>query len=705
MSDGSMQNSHQINQMFLASIGLGALVAVCMGIGDCVFFGGISPALFDFVYGNLGVGTILGVVVGLFLFVWQSFESRFGFHFETPRLSTVFAWLVAYSILVLALNPVIEWILSSHTSLVVGLSVPLAMSVSWVIVFLGQLLVRRQRRHMGLPLSVSVFLLLIGSITATLNIVSPYLPKFLPFLSVVNVLLATASVATITTISRVLGRPAFAASALVLGVGGIILASNRDFKSAYDATVMMNGIHNRGIGRLLQNASDLDGDGYSHLFGGGDCAPWDVMIHPLGNEIIGNGVDDNCGGGDLVDVDLNSQPVEIAGPVAKNVFIFTIDTLRADVVGAEVNGMKVTPNLEQFANESIKFSRAYSPSTYTNEAVPSLFSGELPQRWHLDGIYLGQEPTLAQVFEANGYQTEAVIALPWLHDGAILGFDYVDNEFGQPDIFGGERGSDVVERMIQQIDQRNPKRPFFGWVHILEPHAPYIGRPETKQLGTDARGRYLQDVQNADKVFGEFVRALKIRGLLDEAIVVVLADHGEGLGEHGVATHVWGGWESIIKVPLLLHVPGESARVIDSPVSTLDMMPTILKLQGLEVGGLRDGRLLPQWGDSGDVHVTVDVPTSGPILRAMIREDFKIIWDVKSNVWTLFDVVKDPAETSPIDDQALLSRMKMDLLKNWDRTFNDKLIQRKADLWNTRVLLYPKKYKGDVGNTLELKRR
>ena len=89
----------------------------------------------------------------------------------------------------------------------------------------------------------------------------------------------------------------------------------------------------------------------------------------------------------------------------------------------------------------------------------------------------------------------------------------------------------------------------------------------------------------------------------------------------------------------------------------------------------------------------------------MIREDFKIIWDVKSNVWTLFDVVKDPAETSPIDDQALLSRMKMDLLKNWDRTFNDKLIQRKADLWNTRVLLYPKKYKGDVGNTLELKRR
>lgn len=703
MTEDNMQGTHRVNQTFHGAIVVSVFASGLLSVLDGWVFG--QTVLSGFVAANLGLGLLVGLAVAVAMGLFQRVEGRFAGLWQKASWKAALVWTGIYLGMVAGLSRLMWMWLAQQTKFVNDLSVPMAMVVSLGLVVLAQALVRLRFKTWGMPALWVFALAALGSVATTLVIVQPYRPDFLAVFAVFNLFLASVTLVRSHVFERFV-RPVVTVGSLGLAMAGTFwgaLTVEMDRPAA--ATVMAEGVFNRGSLRFLQGMSDLDGDGTSHLFGDGDCNPWDAAVYPLRDEIVGNGVDDNCGGGDLALWEPREATAKVGQIKPRHVFLFTIDTLRADVVEMVVGGVPVAQNLSRFAAESVNYTRGYSPSTYTNEAMPSMMSGELPQRWHSARIYMGQEPTLAQHLYRAGYQTEAVIAFPWLHDGAILGFDYVDNELGLPEIHGGERGQEVLKRMFSRIDQRRTEQPYFGWLHLLEPHTPYTGSEVVGHFGDDLRGKYLQDVYQADQVFGQFVAGLKARGLWDEAVVVVAADHGEGLGEHGVATHLWGAWESVIRVPLMVKIPGVAAQRVAEPVSTLDILPTVLHALGQEAGGVRDGRVMPPWGQGGDVHVTVDDQKIGPILRVMVRGDHKVLWDVKANAWLLFDVVKDPMEESPIDDPQKLAEMREALFLKWDQTFNDRAIQRKAELWETRELYFPREYKGDVGNMIELKAR
>ncbi|MEZ4459690.1 MAG: sulfatase [bacterium] len=490
-------------------------------------------------------------------------------------------------------------------------------------------------------------------------------------------------------------RPVLIALAMILvSTAGATRYDTTDPRTAQLAT---SGPVSMSLSRGFTALTDLDGDGFSR----DDCSIWDPDIHPNAIEVLGNGVDENCSGAD----EQWQDPVPVPSIVPqkqRNVFLVSIDTLRFDAVGKKVNGESLTPRLDAFAQKSLVFSRAYAPSTYTNESMPSIMSSEYPQRWHAAQTYFGQEDTIAQMLAKNGYQTLAVIAFPWLHDGAILGFEKVDNEFGLVQQFGAERGRDVVARMFDELERRD-ERPLLAWIHLFEPHAPNPGKL-FPGFSNDAVGRYDQDVKAADIAFGEFIDGLAARGLLDDSLIFVFADHGEALGEHNMSTHLWAAWNSVTHVPLIVRIPGVAGRNIAVPVSTIDILPTVARVLGLPVVGPRDGPSLPMENTESEraVFTFADSQSGEPLTRALVQGDKKLIWDVSSESWLLFDVVKDPRELRPIDDPALLNAMKRRLLTWLALTRNDRLLKRKADLWETRELFYPLEYKGDVGLMLEL---
>ncbi len=492
---------------------------------------------------------------------------------------------------------------------------------------------------------------------------------------------------------------------VILGIGAFVHLMFWDGAEPKTAALASSGPVSASFAQGWVGMTDLDGDGLNHI-GGVDCAALDADINSLAMETVGDETDENCNGVSLQEfIPTARLGANVTRPM--NVFLVSIDTFRFDVKGNQIGGRALTPNIDKFAAGSLDYMRAYSPSTYTNEAMPSIMSSEYPQRWHGSGVYYGQESTLAQLLGEQGYQTEAVIAFPWLHDGAILGFDYVDNELGWVEKHGAENGRELVTRMFERIDIRRPNTPFLGWIHLFEPHAPNAGGLNDSWLGSDIRGRYLQDIYAADIAFGEFIAGLRARGLFETSVIVFFSDHGEAVGEHNMATHVWASWNSIVHVPLIIHVPAQSPNVVTSVVSTLDIVPTILAALGGKPDGIRDGMVAPPLGPASDrkVYVVADAQDTTPVTRAMIAGDYKVIWNIPSHTWLLFDVAADPDELRPLDEPARLKAMRTELFTWWEATFNDVLLKRKAELWSKRALYYPHEYKGDVGNMLELKKR
>jgi arylsulfatase A-like enzyme/Flp pilus assembly protein TadD len=277
----------------------------------------------------------------------------------------------------------------------------------------------------------------------------------------------------------------------------------------------------------------------------------------------------------------------------------TIDTVRADHLGAYGDREAETPNLDRLAAQGLRFDQAMSAVPLTLPSHATILSGLLPPHHGLRNNGAGKFPaakgTLATRLSAAGYRTGAFVGSYVLDHrfGLVRGFDRYDDEIARdpaaPGALEAERpGSEVVDRALGWLKE-NDSRPFFAWVHLYDAHAPYD--PPEPFRSRHAAHPYDGEVASVDAQVGRLLDWIAASGRADRTIVAVAADHGESLGEHGELTHGFLLYEPTVHVPLIVRVPGVPPRAIAAPVSLADLAPTIGGLVGdpFPAAGL-DGR-------------------------------------------------------------------------------------------------------------------
>ncbi|HEV2493507.1 MAG TPA: sulfatase-like hydrolase/transferase [Terriglobia bacterium] len=288
-----------------------------------------------------------------------------------------------------------------------------------------------------------------------------------------------------------------------------------------------------------------------------------------------------------------------------NVVVITFDTTRADHLGCYGDPHVGTPNIDTLARAGVRFSEAYTPVPITLPAHTALFTGSFPMATGMHdfgGNKLSPEATtLAKVLHARGYSTAAFIGAAVLESrfGLNQGFDVYFDHFDVSRLDESaldliqRRGDAVADNALAWLKQ-GPPQPFFLWVHFYDPHFPYtLPEPYATRYRTHP---YDGEIAFADAQLGRLLAFLKQQKLFDNSLIVFAADHGEGLGEHGEKNHGFFIYNSTLHVPLVIKLPATkpsvSSSAIASPVSLVDVMPTILQDLAIPVPASVQGRSL-----------------------------------------------------------------------------------------------------------------
>ena len=343
-----------------------------------------------------------------------------------------------------------------------------------------------------------------------------------------------------------------------------------------------------------------------------------------------------------------------------DVFLITIDTLRSDHLHCYGYERIQTPAIDELAKQGIRFSQAFTPSPITNTSHTSILTGLLPSSHGVSdfGVPLAtSHSTVAEILNKEGYTTAAFIGAVILDSrtlapGLDRGFQFYDNFLEKTDTKSRwgrieRRGMDVVQRAKTWLSAHE-EAPHFVWLHLYDPHDPYEPPSPYSDIYKDRP--YDGEVAYADSALGDFIAYLKKKNWYEEALVIVVGDHGEGLGEHGEETHGIFLYDSTTHVPLIVKLPKEkqAARVVEEQVRTTDILPTILELLGIPAPANLDGiSLKPAFLDAGAPSRTVLGETDYPLrfgwapLRSVRNEGFKFIEAPKPE---FYDLRSDPGE-------------------------------------------------------------
>jgi arylsulfatase A-like enzyme len=367
-----------------------------------------------------------------------------------------------------------------------------------------------------------------------------------------------------------------------------------------------------------------------------------------------------------------------------NVVVVTFDTTRADHLGCYGNADARTPVVDRLAAEGVLFESAYSSVPLTAPSHATLLTGRFPMAHGVrdNGLFvLGQEQlTLAEILKQRGYRTGAAVGgFPLLaRYGLNQGFDFYDDRLtpsydsplaGAPRRrhafeFEERRAARVNEAVFDWLGSGRGE-PFFLWVHYYDPHRPHDPPVPYDQLLADP---YDGEIAYADESLGTLLARLGRDGVLDRTLVVLTADHGEGLGEHRELTHSYLLYESTLHVPLVMRGPGLPAgRRVSGRVRLVDVAPTVLDALDIPVPPEMQGRSLEPLmgkGTSAAAERTHYAETLSPRLsqnwgelRALYEGRWKYIHGPKPE---LFDLSADPRElqnlASSRPDQAATMR-------------------------------------------------
>jgi len=326
-----------------------------------------------------------------------------------------------------------------------------------------------------------------------------------------------------------------------------------------------------------------------------------------------------------------------------HVLLITVDALRADHVGAYGYERPITEHIDAIAEHGVVFERAWAQAPHSSWSLCSLMTSEYLHE--TTRLRSAAEETLASVLGDAEYHTEAFYTDGIFYTDAAplralrerdLGFSVHDSD--NPD---AEERTDRALASVDRVAERG-EPPSLWWVHYFDPHEPY----RETSLGTSTLDRYDGEIRNADRAIGRLVQEARKR-LGREVIVVLSADHGEELRDHGGISHGSKLYEEQIRVPLIVDVPGLEPGRVAQPVELVDLVPTLLALVGVErAPSMRGDDLRPllvrREMETGPVHSAVSTR------RAVLDWPDKLIADLGYERMERYDLERDPAERAPL---------------------------------------------------------
>jgi len=354
---------------------------------------------------------------------------------------------------------------------------------------------------------------------------------------------------------------------------------------------------------------------------------------------------------------------QLARDPTQNVLLVTIDTLRADAIGAAGNAAASTPWIDRLSLGGVRFDQAHASTVVTLPSHANILSGVYPFRHGVRenaGFRFPETTeTLATVLRARGYRTGAFVSAFPLDSrfGLTRGFDLYDDRFPKSDATAfrvpERRGADTVAAAVRWIESGSAAgtagdRPWFAWVHVYEPHFPYA--PPEPYASRYADRPYFGEVAAADAALAPLLQRALDTASPRPTLVVLTGDHGEALGEHGERTHGLFAYEATLHVPLILYQRRLlTPRVVAAPVRHVDILPTILDAIGAPLPASLDGQSLLSLaaGETPAPTVTYFESLSASInrgwapLHGVARGSLKYI-DLP--IPELYDVAADPAE-------------------------------------------------------------
>lgn len=412
-----------------------------------------------------------------------------------------------------------------------------------------------------------------------------------------------------------------------------------------------------------------------------------------------------------------------------NIFLFVIDTLRADNLGSHGDQRSVSPNIDRFAKESFRYERAYAQSSWTKTSMASLFTGLYPYSHgvfneQLDGGRLPETAeTLAEILKARGYRTVAISSNPHVQKrtGFAQGFDtFRSNSSWREQTT--EHVSGILREQLEKADK--DERNFF-YIHYLDPHDPWrcpqkkqrhtlpdvdvtdpwvlagegyqlsgeaaLGPklaagivPVPREMEADSlaylKGLYDCEISNVDRAFGEILARLEREGWLETSVIILTSDHGEEFLDHGMLRHGYQLFDETIHVPLLLRTADRKRPPLasDVVVELVDIMPTLLSLLAPPLSSADlDGEILP-----GFESKTRDPKSSRAFGMTAFRQqhkayvisdDAKLIWDFNEERGDLFDLSQDAREVAGQDPgTSPEGRRLLQELREWKRSSKER---------------------------------
>ena len=375
---------------------------------------------------------------------------------------------------------------------------------------------------------------------------------------------------------------------------------------------------------------------------------------------------------------------------ARSVVLIVVDTLRADHLGAYGHAQATSSELDLRAAQGALFERAFAPSSWTLPSFASLYTGVWPAAHGVGRepgsqdrftALSGQLRVLAEILAEQGFETAAVVNNPFLHPGFGLARGFETYRYVYGNLLHQPRASQIAWAGLRWLDERDPRRRFLLVLHFFDPHLTYDPHPSVRGSFTsgyrgplelpfrglgkaneawvppdpaDRRfvsGAYDEELLFVNRQLERFFAGLAERGLSEETLVVLTADHGEELFDHGGFEHGHSLYQELLHIPLAVWGPGVLPGRIDAPVSLVDVLPTLLEALGLPPLAGLDGvslwPLLTRRQALAERPIVAEGTLHGPERRALVRWPWKLV-EVDGGAPRLFDLERDPGEAQDL---------------------------------------------------------